>query len=206
MIGTYTLNVSAKLTLFNDYLKGLSFLHQKGIMHRDINPNNLTVTSLDDPKGVIIDLDSATMEEWSFDHMRGTVAYLAPEIVALKVSQDLKPYERSVDSWALGLSMYAMVNDQRFSWNHFRPGYRPSSQTVTPQLHAEFHRRISKLRPVMQDGPLDLCLSLIEGMTKYDADSRDSLSTASRALLKKSDQILNPRITLRSSQKRAREE
>ena len=175
-------------------------------MHRDINPNNLTVTSLDDPKGVIIDLDSATMEELSFDHMRGTITYLAPEIVDLKVSQDLKPYEKSVDSWALGLSMYAMVNDQRFSWNNFRSGYRPSPQVVTPPLHAEFQSKIGKLRSMRQDVVLGPCLFLIEKMTKYKPKDRISLSIALATLEDETDQIPNPRITLRSSQKRAREE
>lgn len=82
-------------------------------MHRDIKPSNLGIVTWNPPVGVIFDLDAATCEETSDDHMQGTTCYLAPEIVALKqwaVSTIRQfrpaPYGRKVDVWALGLSAY----------------------------------------------------------------------------------------------------
>lgn len=67
VINAYTPDNAAKLAFFADYLSGLSFLHdQKGIMHRDISPGNLAITSLHNPKGIIIDLDSATKSDYLY--------------------------------------------------------------------------------------------------------------------------------------------
>ncbi len=105
-------DVSAQITLLVDYLKGLTYPHEeKGVMHRDINPNNLGVVSFNPPKGIILDLDSATRSEVSEDHMQGTIPYLAPEIIDLKVWDTVVgskpgPYGRSVDVWAVGLSVF----------------------------------------------------------------------------------------------------
>lgn len=99
-------STSTKLILLDDYLKGLTFLHGKALMHRNINPNNLAVISFNNPKGLIIDLDSATEHHTSTDRMPGTLAYLAPEIVRLKKGTSILGYDRSIDVWALGLSIF----------------------------------------------------------------------------------------------------
>ena len=108
-------SLACQVTLFRHYLKGLSFLHdEKGVMHRDIKPANLGVVTLNPPVGVVFDLDAASREETSVDHKKGTLSYLAPEIVALK-DWDLgrrnrnsppPPYGRKVDVWALGISAH----------------------------------------------------------------------------------------------------
>lgn len=90
-------------------------------MHRDIKPSNLGVVGITPPKGVIFDLDSATRDETSTDHLQGTLGYLAPEIVELKKwDRDRRaggtrtlpppPYGRKVDIWALGLSAYTIYS------------------------------------------------------------------------------------------------
>ena len=151
----------AKLTLFTDYLRGLSFLHgQKGVMHRDIKPANLAVVSFLHPKGIIIDLDDATSEPTSNDHMKGTIVYLAPEILDLKDWEEkLKrqphrnrpkpaPYDKQVDVWALGLSMYALYKSQAFHWGQFIPENHPQkwvkNTRMTAELLTAFHRSLQE--------------------------------------------------------------
>ncbi len=139
VVTAYDVDLAARVTLSVDYLKGLSFLHNKGIMHRDINPNNLAVTSLCEPKGLIIDLDAATKDRHSIDHMQGTV----PEIISLKNQQHSAPYDKGVDVWALGLSFFVMQAGQPIFWSSFAPrGQRPSM--VTAELHSAFHSRASR--------------------------------------------------------------
>lgn len=141
LLGTYEIDVSATLILSVDYLEGLSFLHKKGIMHRDVNPNNLAVTSFKDPRGLIIDLDSATTHKTSTDHMQGTLVYLGPEIISLKdQQQQLVGYGKSVDIWVIALSMHT---GEPFRWAYFGPPGRQSFNVVTAELHTEFHRRIN---------------------------------------------------------------
>ncbi|KAI9812058.1 MAG: hypothetical protein M1826_002977 [Phylliscum demangeonii] len=113
VIDGYVPDLRAKRQLLHDYASGLAYLHDElGPMLLDISPNNLGVTSIENPKGVIIDLDSVTDSPSSSDHRQGTLAFLAPEIVDLKrweehgrIGQSPPPFGREVDIWALGLSM-----------------------------------------------------------------------------------------------------
>ena len=156
----FQLDSGAKMTLFTDYLRGLSFLHgEKAIMHRDIKPANLAIVSFLPPKGVIIDLDDATSEPTSNDHMKGTIMYLAPEITALKNWEEKfkrqphrnqpkpAPYDKQVDVWALGLSIYALYKSQAFLWGQFLPENHPLKRVNTgmnPELLTAFHRSLQE--------------------------------------------------------------
>ncbi|KAI9826773.1 MAG: hypothetical protein M1826_006568 [Phylliscum demangeonii] len=105
VIDGYVPDLHTKRQLLHDYAAGLAYLHDElGLMHLDINPNNLGVTSIENPKGVIIDLDSVTDSLSSSDHMQGTLTFLAPEIVDLKrweehgrIGQSPPPFGREVD-------------------------------------------------------------------------------------------------------------
>jgi serine/threonine protein kinase len=84
-------------------------------MHRDIKPSNLAVSSLNPLRAIILDLGCATVATSSTDHMKGTVPYLAPEIMRLKQKRHTKdscakcqPYTSAADIWAMGLSMYQL--------------------------------------------------------------------------------------------------
>ncbi len=126
LVEDYTITMAIKLMLVRDYIRGLSHLHHHDIMHRDIKPSNLGVSSLHCPRGVIIDLDSATDLLDSTDHLQGTLPFLAPEIIKIKDYHGLHstpeslppppPYSKSVDVWALGLSTIVLWTGKKFSW------------------------------------------------------------------------------------------
>ena len=61
VISHYTSDIFAQSTLLVDFLKGLTYLHnRRGIIHRDVNPSNLGVVSFNPPRGILLDLDPAT--------------------------------------------------------------------------------------------------------------------------------------------------
>lgn len=181
LIGNYHFDSDAKQSLVIDYLKGLSYLNDvKHVMHRDIKPGNLAVTSFNSPKGVILDLDAATSSESSTNHMHGTLSYLAPEIVALKKwepGQELVPYSRSVDIFAFGCSVFSLYSGRPFTWSHFGPrGVR--NEVVTEELLAQFHLRLTPRQGIVQDVERNLMRVLIKEMTDFDVGKRISSTTA----------------------------
>ena len=99
-------------------------------MHRDIKPSNLGVLSFSPPRGIILDLDAATTEEASDDHGKGTVCYLAPEIINLKMVSGSKSdrYGTPVDVFALGMSAFHALLGQPVNWDSIDD---PSTMGVT---------------------------------------------------------------------------
>jgi serine/threonine protein kinase len=73
---------------------------------------------------VIIDYGHATSEARSTDHYKGSIPYLAPEVLALKHQKTSAPYERSCDIWSLGLSAYQLFLGKRCDWG---PGVNNTS-------------------------------------------------------------------------------
>lgn len=69
-------------------LDGLAHLHKNGIMHRDVKPVNIAVVQRQPPQAVLIDFGCATTQAASRDHMKGTIPWLALEILALKDAGD----------------------------------------------------------------------------------------------------------------------
>ena len=157
VVADYDPDSRAKRLLLHGYASGLVYLHDRlGIMHRDINPNNLAITSFESPKGVIIDLDSATDSPTSINHMHGTVPFLAPDIIDLKrreeravvdrPAESLAPYGREVDIWALGLSMWVLHLGRPISWARLLrvdiDGEPWTTNRVSKDKHAKLYRRI----------------------------------------------------------------
>lgn len=184
LLKTHSADSNAKVTLLSDYARGLAYLHEKGVMHRDINPNNLGIVSFQPPKGVILDLDSALQSDKSDDHMKGTVPYLAPEILALKhwdgAGTEPPPYTKSVDIWALGLSMFVLEIGLPLVWKRFKPNRtaysNPSSlrepRFATKSVHEMFHQHLRERRRACQEPNLARCLRQVENMTRWDVIQR----------------------------------
>lgn len=95
-------------------------------MHRDIKPANVGIVSHYPAHAVLMDFGCAKWGVDSYDHMKGTMGYLAPEIMLLKTT-DLgapyhyhsnKPYTAKADIWALGLCGYQLFCRRQYWWPH----------------------------------------------------------------------------------------
>lgn len=85
--------------------RGLQFLHSKGIIHRDIKPQNLLLSEFS-PNAVIKFADfgfAKHLQESSMAQTQcGTPLYMAPEIF------DMKDYDAKADVWSIGCVLFEM--------------------------------------------------------------------------------------------------
>lgn len=103
----YGIPESIASVIMNQILKSIEYLHNLGIAHRDIKPDNFLVidSNPDHPKIVLSDFGFAKFfnEGEVSTEYKGTPNFIAPEIIARI------PYSFSVDIWSLGVTMFFIL-------------------------------------------------------------------------------------------------
>lgn len=85
--------------------EGLAYAHEKGIIHRDINPANIIVCANDRIK--ILDFGLACHLGTEDENIGGVLAYQAPELLEEGLA------DQASDIYALGVTAYELVTGQK---------------------------------------------------------------------------------------------
>jgi len=109
--------------LFSETASALHYIHAKGLMHRDMKPENILLDSKHSAK--IGDFGCCTEVSGNKTKECGTPAYFAPEMCAGN------GYDHRVDVWAMGILLYEML-----------VGHSPFSSAIT---ELETKKRIMKM-------------------------------------------------------------
>ncbi|XP_048108660.1 serine/threonine-protein kinase 17A-like isoform X1 [Alosa alosa] len=97
--------LDAKL-LLRQILEGVAFLHSNNIVHLDLKPQNLLLTStkpLGDIKIVDFGLSRVVRQNQELREIMGTPEYVAPEVL------NYEPISTATDMWSIGVLTYIML-------------------------------------------------------------------------------------------------
>src|SRR5579864_7135876 len=94
--------IATKIDLINQVLQALNYLHRRGILHRDLKPNNILVTK-GQVKVLDFGLSLARGQSEDEEKVAGTLSYLAPEALLGK------PLDETSDLYAVGVVVYEML-------------------------------------------------------------------------------------------------
>ena len=154
--GWRTGDLRNKLLIARQIANGLAYVHSKGIIHRDVKPDNVWIDSAGNVK--IIDFGVAKTEEFSITgagFTLGTPYYMAPEQVRGDKPTPL------VDIYAFGVLLFELVT-----------GVRPfEGQTVNEIFDQVLHQALD-LEPLKRGGIPDAVSDLIHGCTAKESSSR----------------------------------
>jgi predicted ATPase/class 3 adenylate cyclase/tRNA A-37 threonylcarbamoyl transferase component Bud32 len=112
-IKTRKLTIEGFLLLAIHLARALSELHLAGIIHKDINPNNVIVAQ-SSSEIKLIDLSMATRLEQEISEIKniemleGTLAYISPE----QTGRMNKAIDHRTDLYSLGITFYEMLTGQ----------------------------------------------------------------------------------------------
>jgi serine/threonine protein kinase len=115
-------NFYKRMKLFNQILEAVSFMHKRGIAHRDLKLENIMLNNEGNIK--IIDFadairfrDPLTNEILYDNKVRGTEQYMAPELFERDIFNNIFQYNPSkLDVWSCGIILHEfMYND--IPWN-----------------------------------------------------------------------------------------
>lgn len=117
-------------TVFFDVMAGLDYVHQRGVIHRDLKPGNILMDlSGARPVARLIDFGVARLAEAGpdpedFEAIRGTAGYMSPDEIR-------SPYEvcTASDLYSLGIIMYELACGRRPFTD------RPAAEILKAHLH-----------------------------------------------------------------------
>nr|XP_023828962.1 serine/threonine-protein kinase 17A [Salvelinus alpinus] len=92
--------------LMRQILEGVSFLHRNNMVHLDLKPQNILLTSdalLGDIKIVDFGLSRMVSSSQELSEIMGTPEYVAPEIL------NYEPISTATDMWSIGVLAYVML-------------------------------------------------------------------------------------------------
>lgn len=126
-----------------DLCEALDHAHARGVVHRDIKPQNVQVTD-GEPRAKLMDFGIARLADdaslTAAGDVVGTLAYMSPE------QAEGRPAGPEADVYSLALTLYEC-------WSGENP-HRRSNPAATARAIGARHRPLRRLRP---DLPRDLC-------------------------------------------------
>ncbi|KAL1527470.1 hypothetical protein AB1Y20_016135 [Prymnesium parvum] len=158
----YSEAIAARVTY--DVLQAVCFIHELGVVHRDIKPQNLMFTE-PKPAGLLKLIDFGLATRWvegaspPLDETCGTIDYMAPETL-------LCSYGKKVDVWAAGVLLHILLSGKH-------PFRGPSRAATESRIFA-----VSKAPLAALGGVSEGAQSFLSSLLLFSTEERPSAKQA----------------------------
>ncbi len=178
------------ISIIYQICEGLAYAHEKGIVHRDINPANVMVLPNDRIK--ILDFGLACHLGTEDENIGGVLAYQAPELLEGEAA------DQSSDIYALGITAYELVTGQKpFDDKQITQMFRLG----TPREIGDPALAVMDIRPELREFILKACqherTKRYQNMSEVLETLRPAISQSIKKDLKSSDRRKLTTIILR---------
>lgn len=148
------------LRIFQQMAAGLAHMHQKGVLHADLKPNNVMLGRGNAVK--VLDYGLAWIKGEPKDRVQGTPEYMAPETAAHKMVNE------RTDIYNLGATMYRLTTFQL-----------PPSTLPVEGMKLKEKQFAGMLKPVLELAPNTPpgLAKVIEQCLQFDANKRPASMT-----------------------------
>lgn len=162
------LQIDKAVDYISQAARGLSYVHHKGIVHRDVKPSNLLL----DHTGMIKILDLGLAKFFKYREnltkagsFMGTLDYMAPE-----QADDKRIVDHRADIFSLGCTLYTLLTGKPCcrGKDSPSPSLRMARGDVSPDLDAIFQKMVSPLRR----NRYQLMEEVLQDLAKLDALSQ----------------------------------
>ncbi|XP_076047381.1 uncharacterized protein LOC143028914 [Oratosquilla oratoria] len=152
------------LCYFEQIRKGVDFMHSRGVIHRDLKPDNILLTEARVVK--IADLGLCSVYSWKgveiyLSGFLGTQSYMAPEVFTGK-----KYRGPPIDVWACGIILFNMLTAGRPWWTA-----DPDEKNFSLWIQRKKKLFRKKFWNTLEGSS---CLSLLKRMLAVDPEKRIS--------------------------------
>ena len=151
-------------------LAALSALHAKGIVHRDVKPENLFLTARGELK--LLDLGIARVQNRALTNagaLLGTIAFMAPEQARGEVAE----IDVQTDLWCVGATMYMLLSGQ----------FIRDAANVRAMLMSAAHSEVPSIGKVVAGLPAEL-VDMVDFVLSLDKGRRWPSAAAMRRALR----------------------
>ncbi len=148
LVKTKKLSCQTAMLIFRDACKALLYAHENGIVHRDIKPGNILISSHGEIK--LADFGIASSEKEAETNLTqdgstlGTPSYMPPEQFS-----ETKKVDNRADIYAMGVMLYEMVTGKKPFSGSFSPEtilqIQKGKFTSPEKIEASVDRTIKKI-------------------------------------------------------------